>query len=115
MYEHIPMIGWPMLPREDQILKFLKNVTDNQRTPVLVHCQHGADRTGTMCAVYRIVVQGWTKEKALEEMIEGGFGFHGTLDGNVAQWISHLNIDKVKGKAGIKESMLLKTYLQGNP
>lgn len=113
LYEHIPMIGWPLFPREDQVIKFLQIVTDNQRTPVLVHCQHGADRTGTMCAVYRIVVQGWTKEKALEEMIEGGFGFHGTLDGNVAQWISHLNIDKIKRKAGIKESSLLRNLPAG--
>ena len=103
-YEHIPMIGWPLFPKEEQVIKFLQIVTDNQRTPILVHCQHGADRTGIMRAVYRIGIQGWTKERAIEEMIEGGFGFHGSQDGNVVQWINGLNIDKIKRKAGVRES-----------
>ncbi|MFJ7797581.1 tyrosine-protein phosphatase [Pseudomonas sp. NPDC096950] len=42
--------------------------------PVLMHCKHGSDRTGLMAAMYRVVVQGWTKEDALNEMTEGGFG-----------------------------------------
>jgi protein tyrosine phosphatase (PTP) superfamily phosphohydrolase (DUF442 family) len=104
--EHIPMMGWPLFPKEKQVIKFLQIVTDNQKTPILVHCQHGADRTGIMCAVYRIAVQGWTKEKAVKEMIEGGFGFHGFRDGNVVQWIDGLNIDKIRRKAGIRESAL---------
>ena len=59
-----------------------------------------------MCAIYRIAVHEWTKERALEEMIEGGFGFHGSKDGNMAQRINNLNIDEIKRKAGIKESTL---------
>lgn len=42
--------------------------------PVLMHCKHGSDRTGLMAAMYRVVVQGWSKEDALSEMTEGGFG-----------------------------------------
>jgi protein tyrosine phosphatase (PTP) superfamily phosphohydrolase (DUF442 family) len=103
LYERIPMVGWPLFPKEEQVVKFLQIATDHQRTPILVHCQHGADRTGVMCAVYRIAVQGWTKEEALKEMIEGGFGFHGTRDGNVVQWVSRLNIDKIQRRAGIIE------------
>lgn len=99
-YEHIRFKVWH--PEEKQIVKFLQIVTDNRRTPVLVHCQHGADRTGTMCAVYRIAVQGWTKEEALKEMTVGGFGFHGIWD-NLIQWIDKLDIDKIK-KAGIREN-----------
>jgi len=99
-YEHIRLKVWH--PEEKQVVKFLQIVTDNKRTPVLVHCQHGADRTGTMCAVYRIAVQGWTKEEALKEMTEGGFGFHGILD-NLIQWIDKLDIDKIK-KAGMGEN-----------
>lgn len=99
-YEHIRFKVWH--PEEKQIVKFLQIVTDNRRTPVLVHCQHGADRTGTMCAVHRIGVQGWTKEDALKEMTEGGFGFHGIWD-NLIQWIDKLDIDKIK-KTGIREN-----------
>jgi len=100
-YEHICMKAWH--PEEKEVVRFLRIVTDNQKTPVLVHCQHGADRTGTMCAVYRVVVQGWTKEEAIKEMTEGGFGFHGIWD-NLIQWINKLDIDKIKDEAGIKES-----------
>ena len=100
-YEHICMKAWH--PEEKEVVRFLRIVTDNQKTPVLVHFQHGADRAGTMCAVYRVVVQGWTKEEAIKEMTEGGFGFHGIWD-NLIQWINKLDIDKIKDEAGIKES-----------
>jgi protein tyrosine phosphatase (PTP) superfamily phosphohydrolase (DUF442 family) len=62
---------------EDQdATRFLRIVADPAQAPVYVHCQRGADRTGTMCAIYRIVVQGWTKDEALAEMTQGGFGFY---------------------------------------
>jgi len=100
--EDIHMIAWPLIPTEKQAIKFLRIVTDKKRTPVLIHCQHGADRTGTMCAVYRIIVQGWTKEDAIREMTEGGFGFHRAWGNQLVQWINDLDIDKIKEKAGIE-------------
>lgn len=42
--------------------------------PVLIHCKHGRDRTGLMAAMYRTVIQGWSKEEAIKEMTAGGFG-----------------------------------------
>jgi len=103
-YVRIPMIGWPLFPKEEQAVRFLRIVTDSPKTPILVHCRHGSDRTGCLCAVYRIAVQGWTKEKAVEEMIEGGFGFHGFPDGNVVQWINHVDIDRIRQKAGVEDN-----------
>jgi protein tyrosine phosphatase (PTP) superfamily phosphohydrolase (DUF442 family) len=97
-YEHIYMKPWH--PEEKEVVRFLKIVTDPKRTPVLVHCQHGADRTGTMVAVYRIAVQGWSKAEAIREMTEGGFGFHPTW-GNLPRWIRKLDIDSIKRRAGI--------------
>jgi protein tyrosine/serine phosphatase len=44
------------------------------RKPVVVHCQHGADRTGATCAAWRVAVDGWTPQQALDEMCNGGFG-----------------------------------------
>ena len=44
--------------------------------PVLLHCYHGADRTGLLCAAYRILVENWTVEEAVQEMVLGGFGYH---------------------------------------
>jgi protein tyrosine/serine phosphatase len=97
-YEHIYMKSWHA--ENEDAVRFLKIVTDPKRTPVLVHCQHGADRTGTMCAVYRITVQGWTKEEALKEMTEGGFGFH-EVWANLPEWIKNLDVEKIKKEAGL--------------
>jgi protein tyrosine/serine phosphatase len=98
-YEHISMKAWH--PEEEESVRFLQIVTNPKRTPVLVHCQHGADRTGTMCVLYRVAVQSWSKEEALKEMTQGGFGFHGIWE-NLIQWINGLDIDRIKKKAGIR-------------
>jgi protein tyrosine phosphatase (PTP) superfamily phosphohydrolase (DUF442 family) len=97
-YEHIYMKAWH--PERKEAVRFLKIVTNQKRTPVLVHCLHGADRTGTMCALYRIAVQGWTKEEAIREMTEGGFNFHAVFD-NLSEWIQKLDVESIKKDAGI--------------
>jgi protein tyrosine phosphatase (PTP) superfamily phosphohydrolase (DUF442 family) len=97
-YEHIYMKAWH--PEAEDVVRFLKIVTDPRRTPVLVHCQHGADRTGTMIAVYRIAVQGWSKPEAIREMTEGGFGFH-QIWSNLPRFIQKLDIDRIKRQAGL--------------
>jgi protein tyrosine phosphatase (PTP) superfamily phosphohydrolase (DUF442 family) len=97
-YEHIHMKAWH--PEREDIVRFLRIATDPERTPVLVHCLHGADRTGTMSAVYRIVVQGWSKEAAVREMTEGGYNFHAVFD-NLPQWIEELDIESIRKDVGI--------------
>jgi len=100
-YEHIYMKAWH--PEEEDVVRFLQIVTNPKRTPVLVHCLHGADRTGTMCAIYRVAIQGWSKEEALQEMTQGGFGFHGIWE-NLIRWINAVDIEKIKKRAGITQS-----------
>lgn len=97
-YEHIYMKAWH--PEEKEAVRFLQIVTNPRRTPVLFHCQHGADRTGTMCALYRVAIQGWSKEAAIREMTQGGYGFHGIWQ-NLIDWIYELDIDRIKKRAGI--------------
>ena len=65
-----------------------------QQGPVLIHCQHGADRTGLMSAMYRIIYQGWSKEAAIEELTQGGYGFH-TMWTNIPQYIQSADIAKL--------------------
>lgn len=58
-----------------QVLTALRAIQSAEtKGPVLMHCKHGSDRTGLMAAMYRVVVQGWSKEDALNEMTQGGFG-----------------------------------------
>ncbi len=62
--------------KDEYVEEFLAIVDDPEAVPVLVHCQHGADRTGTMCAMYRILRQGWTPDEAIDELKNGGYGYH---------------------------------------
>jgi len=88
-------------PNTEDVVRFLRIVTDEGRTPVFVHCQHGADRTGTMCAIYRIAVEGWSKEEAIEEMTKGGFGFHG-IWANLPECVRKIDIDEIKQAANLE-------------
>ncbi|MFZ1936019.1 MAG: dual specificity protein phosphatase family protein [Thermoguttaceae bacterium] len=99
-FEHIPMTTWN--PKEADAVRFLQIVTDKARQPVFVHCQHGADRTGMMCAIYRVTVDGWSKQQAIDEMTKGGFGFH-PIYTNLPKFIEKLDIKKIKAKAGLKK------------
>lgn len=99
-YEHIHMTT--LDPDTDDIISFLKIVSDSNNTPVFVHCRHGADRTGTVCAIYRIIVQDWSKDEAIEEMKKGGFGFH-SIWSNLPNFIRKLDIEEIKQKTGLIE------------
>lgn len=60
---------------DDEVLEALRIVKDAEGEGlVLMHCKHGVNRTGLMAAMYRIVVQGWSREDALAEMHGAGFG-----------------------------------------
>ncbi len=97
-YERIHMKAW--FPLESVAVRFLKIVTDPKRAPVLVHCWLSSDRSGSLIAIYRIAVQGWTKEEAIEEMMEGDYGFHRILI-DLPFWVNIADIDRIKREAGI--------------
>ena len=56
------------IPAEQAVQAFLAVIENKENHPVLVHCFAGIHRTGTMCAIYRMEFQGWTPERAMEEM-----------------------------------------------
>ena len=80
---------------EDEVVDFLKILADRARHPVFVHCQHGADRTGMMVAIYRIAMQDWSKEEAIREMRSGGFGYHSIWKGLI-EYVDALDVDALK-------------------
>ena len=65
-YVSIPMRGMST-PKDDQVAAVLALLNDTTGGPVFVHCRRGADRTGTIIAVYRISHDGWDNKKALGE------------------------------------------------
>ena len=69
--------GWlhmnPWHAEDADVIGFLKLAANTNNLPLFVHCQRGADRTGMVCAMYRIALCGWTKQEAIQEMEAGGF------------------------------------------
>ncbi len=63
--------------------------------PILVHCLHGADRTGVVIAMYRIIYQGWSKQQAIDELKNGGFNFHAIFF-NIPDFINNADIPAIK-------------------
>jgi tyrosine-protein phosphatase SIW14 len=100
-YEHIYMKPWH--PETEDVVRFIRIAVNPRRTPVLVHCKRGADRTGTMCAAYRIIVQQWSTEDAIEEMLDGGYDFDKVLWPNLVTFVKELDVDGIRDQAGLPD------------
>jgi protein tyrosine/serine phosphatase len=94
---HIPQSATGV--EEENLVRFLRYATDPKNRPIFVHCRQGVDRTGTNVAVYRIVVNGWSKEEALKEMY--GFGYNHGLWKNLEKYIRAFDPAAVAKKAGL--------------
>ncbi len=68
---NLPMGSDPPTPK--QVSTLLATLKQAPASPVFVHCQHGADRTGCMMGIYRVTQQGWTFPRAYAEMRSDGF------------------------------------------
>ena len=91
-------------PEDEDVVRFLKIVSNTNAGPFLVHCQHGSDRTGMMIAIYRVAVQGWKKDEAIQEMTDGGFGFH-EMWKNLIGYLKNLDIETLKKQAGLRSGV----------
>lgn len=63
--------------------------------PVVVHCHHGADRTGLICALWRILYEGWSRQSAIDELIEGGYGFH-PIWSNIPRYLRRVDLTDLR-------------------
>ena len=70
-YFHLPM-GYAS-PSATTILTFLDVVCNPKYQPVFVHCRQGADRTGTLVGIYRLLVQGWSWDETYKDMRNHNF------------------------------------------
>ncbi len=94
-YVELPMTAFHG-PTRSQMKKFFW-VLKHKPKPVFIHCHHGSDRTGVMLALYRVVVQGWEKEKAIREMEY--FGNHWIHEG-LQNVIRNLEVDGFRRDVG---------------
>jgi tyrosine-protein phosphatase SIW14 len=90
---HVPINTWRM--SYEDLVKSMA-ILQSSKKPVLVHCIHGSDRTGCVIAAYRIIQYGWTKEEAIKELVEGGYGYHAKWFPNILELINSLDVEKLE-------------------
>lgn len=94
-----------------QILQALRKIK-NAKGPILIHCWHGSDRTGVVSASYRVVFQNWSKARAVDEMKNGGYGYHQRFYPQLVQMILNLDVKSFREELGVSS---FKRKMSANP
>ena len=81
----IPLNYWT-LPNDANVKELLRIIDDQANLPIFIHCFHGADRTGVMVAMYRILRHDWSLQEAYKEMRACGFHRFATAHFKLALW-----------------------------
>ena len=89
-----PLLSWSTTPTE--VAEVLWEIEQaQQHGGVLIHCYHGADRTGLIAAMYRIIYQHWSIQDAKREMLDGPYGFH-SIWKNIKNFLTEKRVKAVK-------------------
>lgn len=91
--ERTKILTWSI--GDKHVIEVMKMLEKTENGPFLIHCQHGADRTGLMTAMYRILEQGWSPEEALKELTDGGFGYH-SMWSNIIRYVNSADVSALK-------------------
>lgn len=90
---HVPMNAGEI--RDEDVIRALTYIRDS-KGPIVIHCWHGSDRTGTIAAMYRIVFHGWSKADAIDELVHGGYGYHAAFYGNIPRYIERVDVERIR-------------------
>jgi protein tyrosine phosphatase (PTP) superfamily phosphohydrolase (DUF442 family) len=74
-YVSIPMSS-VRPPTTQEMSRMFEVLNDRSAAPTFVHCRRGADRTGTVLAVYRMEHDRWTNRQALREARRYGMSWY---------------------------------------
>ena len=91
--ERVKILTWDV--DDDHVVEVMRMLRQAENGPFLIHCQHGADRTGLMSAMYRILEQGWSTENALDELREGGYGYH-SIWTNILEYVREADVASLR-------------------
>ena len=95
---HAPIESWDV--DHEEVMRALRALLDPANQPVLLHCRHGADRTGTVIAAYRMLVDNWSADDAIVEMREGGYNYHAMWK-NMIRYLRKLDVVAARAELGI--------------
>ena len=68
-YFNIPVVS--SAPRIEQADEFIRLVRESSNHPMLINCA-SANRVGAFMMIYRVLEQGWSEDKAMEEALRIG-------------------------------------------
>jgi protein tyrosine/serine phosphatase len=91
--ERVKILTWNI--DDEHVIDVMRMLRNRENGPFLIHCQHGADRTGLMSAMYRVLEQGWTPDEALEELTAGGYGYHSVWK-NILRYVRSADVDELR-------------------
>ena len=99
--ERVKILTWNV--DDAQVIEVMRMLRDTGNGPFLIHCKHGADRTGLMSAMYRVLEQGWTVDDALAELTGGGYGYHAIWK-NILRYVRSADVDKLRAAIAVPSS-----------
>jgi protein tyrosine/serine phosphatase len=97
--EQVKILTWRI--GDEHVIEVMRMLKKTENGPFLIHCQHGADRTGLMSAMYRVLEQGWTPDEALKELVDGGYGYH-SMWKNIVKYLQSVDVEKLRGEIASK-------------
>jgi len=81
---NIPGSGWAT-PKDEEIAQFFSLILERPRRTIFIHCWLGGDRSGMFIAAYRIALQGWSPQQAIQEM--RAFHYLQFWHPNMGRWV----------------------------
>jgi protein tyrosine/serine phosphatase len=91
--ERVRILTWDI--DDHHVIEVMRLLKDPANGPYLIHCQHGADRTGLMSAMYRVLEQNWSAEDAIAELAGGGYGYH-PMWSNIIRYVRSADVSRLR-------------------
>jgi len=88
---------------DKHVVEVMRMLRKTENGPFLIHCQHGADRTGLMSAMYRMLEQNWSAEDALAELTGGGYGYH-SMWRNIKRYVRSVDVSALRSSIAAVDS-----------
>lgn len=91
--ERVKILTWRI--GDKHVVEVMRMLKKKENGPFLIHCQHGADRTGLMSAMYRVLEENWSPQDALAELVDGGYGYHKMWKG-IREYVSSVDPPRLR-------------------
>jgi protein tyrosine phosphatase (PTP) superfamily phosphohydrolase (DUF442 family) len=83
--------GWGADFKAEHVDQFFQVIDDPTAGPIFFHCKRGADRTGSIAAIYRIARQGWDADAAYDEARDRGMRWwYFPVEGKIKEFATQL-------------------------